>query len=341
MKNCCFASDNTSGAHPRILSALVEASAGYEPSYGDDRYTLQAQEAFRRIFGPESQTYFVYNGTGSNTLALGSMLRSYQCVLASDVAHIQGDETGAPEKFTGSKILCLPSVNGKITPAQIEEKLDVLGSPHAAQPHVVSVTNVTELGTVYTCEELTAICQTAHSHGLLVHLDGSRIANAAVSLGKGFAQITRDCGVDVLSFGATKNGMVFGEAVVFMKGCDAFPFLRKHGTQLHSKMRFLSAQMLAYLKNDLWKENAAHANAMAARLCAGLENIPGVQIEYPCQANAVFVSLSEAVRAALEAKYDFHDVGKNASGKLVYRLMCGFDMKEETVDALIRTARQG
>ncbi|MDD4797494.1 MAG: beta-eliminating lyase-related protein, partial [Eubacteriales bacterium] len=292
---------------------------------------------FRDIFGVGSQTYFVYNGTGSNTLALGSLLRSYQAVLCADVAHIAGDETGAPEKFTGSKIIPIPSEHGKIRPEQIADYLGALGSQHAVQPHVLSLSNVTELGTVYTCDELAALCETAHSHGLKVHLDGARIANAAVALGRGFAQVTRDCGVDVLSFGATKNGMAFGEAVVFFHGCEEFPYLRKHGTQLHSKMRFLSAQMIAYLQDDLWAHNARHANHMARLLCEGLMRTEGVEVVEPCQSNAVFAAFAPDVLARVQGAYAFHDI--RANGRTVYRLMCGFDMPRETVEDFLARAR--
>lgn len=335
--NCCFASDNTSGAHPKILQALADASHGWAESYGEDAYTKKAQDIFRELFGADSQTYFVYNGTGSNTLALGSMLRSYQAVLCSDVAHIAGDETGAPEKFTGCKIIPIPSEHGKIRPEQLSDYLGGLGSQHAVQPHVLSLSNVTELGTIYTCQEMAALCEAAHRHGLKVHLDGSRIANAAVSLGCGFAEMTRDCGVDALSFGATKNGMVFGEAVVFPHGCDEFSYLRKHGTQLHSKMRFLSAQMIAYLTNDLWVQNARHANHMAHLLCEGLRQVRGAEVVEPCQSNAVFVTFTPEVLSRVQSAYSFHDIHIN--GETVYRLMCGFDMPREVVEDFIARAK--
>ncbi len=337
----CFASDNTSGVHQRILEALAKASEGYELSYGYDKYTRQAEEIFKDIFGADSEVYFVYNGTGANTLALGSLTRSWQAVICSAMAHINVDETGAPEKFTGCKLICARSAHGKLTPEAITEHLHELGFEHSSQPAVVSLTNATEVGTLYTPGEISAIAETARRYGLKVHLDGARIANAAAALGKGFDAITKDCGVDVLSFGGTKNGLMFGEAVVFMHKTDGtFKYLRKHGTQLHSKMRFIAAQYIEYLSSGLWLENAKRANALAQKLAAGLKQVPGIRIMEEVQVNGVFVELPPAALKRMEEKYFFYSMLMDG-GKSAHRLMCSFNTPEKAIDELIQLAQGG
>lgn len=335
----CFASDNTSGVDPRIMAALARASEGFELSYGYDKYTQEAEGLFHEIFGNDSEVYFVYNGTGANTLALGSLTRSWQAVICSSMAHINVDETGAPEKFTGCKLMSARTMHGKLTPGAIEEQLHELGFEHSSQPAVVSLTNATEEGTIYTTGEIAAIAETAHRYGLKVHMDGARIANAAVAIGKGFAAITRDCGVDVLSFGGTKNGLMFGEAVVFMHKTDGtFKYLRKHGTQLHSKMRFIAAQYIAYLSSGLWEENAQRANALAQKLVNGLKLIPDIEIAEEVQVNGVFVHLPPEALKRMEEKYFFYSMQMDG-GKSAHRLMCSFNTPENAVDELLALAR--
>ena len=340
MKNPCFASDNTAGAHPAILQAVVDANTGYVPSYGEDELTAQATARLRAIFGGGSEAFLVYNGTGANCLAAGALLRSWQAVIASDISHMATDETGAPEKFTGCKVLTVPAAHGRIRWADVEAQLGIVGVQHHSQPSLLSLSNTTEVGTLYTPDEVRALAAAAHAHGMLLHVDGSRIANAAAALGMGFREITADCGVDVLSFGATKNGMLMGEAVVFLNGLSGadFPYVRKHGLQLHSKMRFLAAQMIAYLQDDLWLMNARHANAMAVRLRAGLESLPGTSFAEDTQANAVFAFLPPAMLARLEALYDFHGMPVGG-GATAWRFMCSWATTEAEIDEFLRVAK--
>ena len=336
-----FASDNCSGVHPQVMAALGACNAGYVLSYGDDPYTKRAEEIFAETFGEDSATYFVYNGTGANTLGLGTVLRSYQAIITPAMAHIAVDETGAPEQYIGCKIIGIDCKGGKLTPQHIAPQLEILGVMHHSQPAVISITNPTEVGTIYTLEELTTLCDYAHEHDLLVHMDGARIANAAVTLGCTLRAMTRDCGVDILSFGGTKNGLMFGEAVVFMdkRMGESFPFVRKNGTQLHSKMRYITAQYVEYLGTDLWRQNAEHANRMARRLAKSFEAIDGIDFVYPVEGNGLFVTLSEDVQRRLEAKYEFYSMDVEG-GQKAFRFMCSFDTEESEVDKLIQAAHR-
>lgn len=289
-----FASDNTAGAHPRILAALQAANEGYAASYGADLWTEEATSCFQTIFGEESRVFFVGLGTAANVLSLKTLLRPWQSVICSDVAHIQMDEGGAPEAFTGAKLQTVPSTHGIIRIEDIEPLLLAKGNVHQVQPRVISITQATEFGTLYTPNQVRDLASFAHQHDMLLHMDGSRIANAAAALKLDFAAATRDLGVDVLSFGGTKNGLLFGEAVVFFDAslAEEFSFVRKQGMQLFSKMRFISAQFTEYLQNDLWRTNAEHANAMAQLLASGVRDLSYVTITRPVEVNAVFATLS-------------------------------------------------
>jgi threonine aldolase len=262
-----FASDNQAGIHPEVLAAITAANGGHQIAYGDDAYTARLQEVIRARFGERAEAYPVFNGSGANVIGLQAMCDRWSAVICAESAHINVDEAGAPEKVAGLKLLPVPTPDGKLTPELIDTQAHGFGVVHHAQPRAVSLTQVTEVGTVYTAEELEAICAHAHGLGMVVHMDGARIANAAAGLGVPMRAITADVGVDVLSFGGTKNGLLLGEAVVVLNpgAVRGLAYLRKAGTQLTSKMRFVSAQLIALLDGDLWLRNARHANAMAAR----------------------------------------------------------------------------
>ncbi|SEG80420.1 L-threonine aldolase [Thermomonospora echinospora] len=327
-----FASDNYAGVHPEILTALAVANEGHQTAYGADVYTARLQEVFRRHFGERAQAYPVFNGTGANVVGLQSMTDRWSAVICADTAHINVDECGAPERVAGLKLLSVPTPDGKLTPELIDREAWGWGDEHRAQPRVVSITQSTELGTLYTAEEIAAICSHAHERGMLVHVDGSRLANAAAALDLPLRAFTTDAGVDVLSFGGTKNGLLLGEAVVVLDP-DAVHgpvFLRKASMQLASKMRFVSAQFLALLEGDLWLRNAAHANAMARRLADAVRQVPGVEIVRPVQANAVFAVIPRDVADRLRKRFRFYTWDER-TGEV--RWMCAFDTTEEDVDA--------
>lgn len=325
-----FASDNNAGVHPKILEAMAQANQGHVVAYGDDPYTASASRKFKEIFGEETEVFFVYNGTGANCLSLQAMTKSFQAVICAETAHINEDECGAPEKFTGCKLLTIPGGNGKITVHQIRQHLHILGNEHHSQPKVVSITQATELGTVYRPDEVREIARFAHENGLLVHLDGARICNAAVALNTGLREATGDLGVDVLSFGGTKNGVMFGEAVIFFDPdlSRDFKFIRKQGTQLASKMRFIAVQFEALLTDDLWRRNAEHANTMAAFLERKIHDIPQIEIVRPVNANAIFAKIPKEHIPTLQQEYFFYVWDEAQS---IVRWMTSFDTTEEDI----------
>ncbi|MBN2365780.1 MAG: low specificity L-threonine aldolase [Calditrichaeota bacterium] len=329
-----FASDNNAGIHPEILKALEMANDGHVIAYGDDPYTEKAIENFRRIFGKDVEVFFVFNGTAANVLGITAITRSFHAIICSDLAHLNVDECGAPEKYTGCKLLIVPSPDGKLTPDGVAGHLHGFGFEHHAQPKVVSITQATEMGTVYTPYEITALAELAHSKGLYLHMDGARIANAAVSLGRGFREITVDAGVDILSFGGTKNGVMLGEAIIFFNPelSRDFKYIRKQGMQLGSKMRFISAQFSALLENDLWRQNAEHANEMAQYLAEKIEQIPEIKITQLVQANAVFAIFPAELIPELQKKYFFY-VWNEATCEV--RWMTSFDTTREDVDGFV------
>lgn len=335
-----FASDNYSGIHPEVLAAIAAANGGHQVAYGEDAYTEHLQEVFVRHFGEGVEAYPVFNGTGANVVGLQSMLPRWGAVVAATSAHINVDEGGAPERVAGIKLLTVPTPDGKLTPELIDREAWGWGDEHRAQPLVVSITQSTELGTLYAVEEIRAITEHAHSLGMRVHMDGARISNAAAALGVPLRTFTRDVGVDVLSFGGTKNGAMLGEAVVVLDpaASSGLRYLRKLDMQLASKMRFVSAQLIALLEGDLWLRNATHSNAMAQRLRAGVEagiadgSITGVSLSRPTQANGVFAILPPGVADRLRESFRFYDWDA-ATGEV--RWMCSFDTSEGDVDALL------
>ena len=338
MHHKTFASDNYSGVHPAIMQALNDANHGHAASYGADTYTADAINKFKALFGKNVDVFLVYNGTGANVVGLQAITQSFHSVLCAELAHINVDESTAPEKFLGCKLVAVQAPNGKMTPEAIGQKINRLDDQHHPQAKVISLSQSTEYGTVYTIEELKAIGALAKKHNLFFHMDGSRIANAAVSLNADFARFTRDVGVDVLSFGGTKNGMMFGEAViVFNPEAGKFlKYIRKQGMQLHSKMRFIGAQFSALLSNDLWKTNAGHANRMAKRLEQELRQSPQVEVTQSVDANGVFAILPPAIVEPLQ-QHSFFYVWNDRTSEA--RLMCSFDTTEEEVEDFGRRLR--
>jgi threonine aldolase len=335
-----FASDNYSGIHPEILAAITAANQGHQVAYGDDVYTARLQQVMTQHFGDGVQAFPVFNGTGANVVGLQSMLPRWGAVVAATTAHINVDEGGAPERVAGIKILNVPTDDGKLTPELIDREAWGWGDEHRAQPLVVSITQSTELGTLYTPDEIRAIADHIHPLGMRLHLDGARIANAAASLDLPLRAFTRDAGVDVLSFGGTKNGAMVGEAIVVLdpEASAGITYLRKLDMQLSSKMRFVSAQLIALLEGDLWLRNARHSNAMAQRLRAGVEagiadgSIRGVAFTQPTQANGVFATVPDGVADRLRESFRFYDWD---AARNEVRWMCSFDTSESDIDAFI------
>ncbi len=329
--NNSFGSDNHAGVHPDILAAIAAANRGPAVAYGADSHTAHAIAKFKEHFGASIDVYFVFNGTGANVIALKTLARSYHAVICSEHAHINADECGAPESASGCKLLAVHTPDGKLTCADIARHLQGRIDQHRVQPAVVSITQSSELGTVYSREEVQEIAAFCHGRGLALHMDGARIANAAASLGLGLGEITGDLGVDILSFGGTKNGMLLGEAVVCFRpelSRDTL-FIRKQSMQLASKMRFIAAQFSALLSDDLWLENASHANRMAKLLEARVREIPEVRIVQPVQANAVFACLPRPALEKLLKKYFFYTWDEEKSE---VRWMTSFSTSEEDVN---------
>jgi threonine aldolase len=335
-----FASDNYAGILPEVLDAITVANQGHQIAYGEDVYTARLHEVFAEHFGEQAQVFPVFNGTGANVVGLQSMLPRWGAVVCTSTAHIHTDEAGAPERVGGIKLLTVDSPDGKLTPELIDREAWGWGDEHRAQPLVVSITQTTELGTAYTVDEVRAIADHVHGLGMRLHMDGARISNAAASLGLPLRAFTTDAGVDVLSFGGTKNGMLYGEAVVVLDraASEGLPYLRKMNMQLSSKMRFVSAQLIALLTDDLYLRSASHANAMAKRLRAALEagiadgSVKGVGFSQETQANGVFATLPAGVADRLREHFRFYDW--DASRNEV-RWMCSFDTTEQDIDAFV------
>lgn len=334
-----FASDNYSGIHAEVLEAIAAANGGHQTAYGDDVYTEQLQETFQRHFGPQAVAYPVFNGTGANVVALQAMTSRWGSVVCTSTAHIHVDECGAPEKVGGLKLLAVPTPDGKLTPELVDTEARGFDDVHRARPQVVSVTQTTELGTAYSVDELATLADHAHGLGMRVHLDGARIANAAASLGVALRAFTTDVGIDVVSFGGTKNGLMIGEVVVVLDPAAApdVDYVRKSSMQLASKMRFVSAQFDALLGTDLWLRSATHANAMARRLESGVRDVPGLTVQRPVQANAVFAVLPHEVTARLQKRFRFY-TWNEASGEV--RWMTTFDTTEADIDAFATAIRE-
>lgn len=328
-----FASDNWAGVHPEVLAAITAANSGHVAAYGGDPWTARFQEVARELFGAEAEAFPVLNGTGANVLALQAALPRWGAVICASTAHINMDETGAPEKTGGLKMLTVDTPDGKLTPELAAREAWGFGNEHRAQPLAISISQVTELGTCYTPDEIRALADFAHEHGMVLHVDGSRLGNAAAHLGVSLAALTSEAGADILSLGGTKNGLLGAEAVVVLRpgAAEGMPFLRKIALQLASKMRFTSAQLLALYEGDLWRRSAGHANAMADRLAQGLTQI-GVEIAHPVESNAVFITLTPAAAARAQARFAF---GPWPAAPNMYRLMCAFDTTESDVDELL------
>ena len=339
MSKRSFASDNNAGVHPEIIDALRAANDGHVVAYGDDPFTERATKIFQKHFGKDIAVYFVFGGTGANVLGLKAITNSYEAVVCAETAHINVDECGAPEKFTGCKLLSARTPDGKLRPEHIQPFLHGIGFEHHVQPRVISVSQATEMGTVYTKHELKTLARFAHDHNLLLHVDGARIANAAVSLNASLKKITADAGVDVLSFGGAKNGMMYGEAVVFFdkKRAADFKYIRKQGMHLPSKMRFISAQFEALLSGDLWRRSAEHANRMARVLASELEKIPNVKVTQPVESNGVFAEIPAKYVPALQKKYFFYVWNEETSE---CRFMASFDTTEDDIRDFVALVRK-
>ena len=329
-----FASDNYAGVHPDILTAISDVNDAHQMAYGDDDVTGALSEIVRHHFGDHAAVFPVFNGTGANVTALTAMCRPWEAVVCAASAHVNSDEGGVPEKVAGLKLWTVPTPDGKLTPEILDTQAFGFGNVHRAQPRVVTVTQSTELGTVYTVDELKHLVSHAHSLGMLVHLDGARISNAASSLGRSFKDFTTDIGIDAVSFGGTKNGTMGAEAVISLRPelTEAIPFVRKTNMQLASKMRFISAQLVALLSDDLWLRNAGHANAMAQRLSEGVRQIAGVQVVPPVQANAIFAILPPDVTTRLQERFHFY-TWDHITGEV--RWMCAWDTTEADVDEFV------
>src|ERR1700712_1762890 len=326
-----FASDNYSGVHPEVLAALAAANEGHQVSYGEDDYTARLVQLMAEHFGAGIECFPVFNGTGANVLSLQSLLPRWGAVICTETAHINTDENAAPERVGALKLLTVPTPDGKLTPELIDRQAFGWGDEHRAQPLAVSITQTTELGPAYTPGEIRAIADHIHPLGMRLHLDGARIANAAASLNLPLRAFTTDAGVDIVSFGGTKNGLLFGEAIVVLRPevSSGLTFLRKMNMQLASKMRFVSAQLIALLEGDLGVRSARHANEMASRLAAAVRDLPGVQITQPVEANAVFAIIDPAVADRLRRKFRFYDWNP-ATGEV--RWMCAFDATVDDID---------
>lgn len=325
-----FASDNNSGVHTEIMKAIIEANEGHTIAYGDDIYTERAKAKLYEHFGNDIDIYFVFIGTAANVLGLNAATRSWNSIICAETAHINEDECGAPEKFNGFKLLTVETPNGKLTVDLIQKHMKGFGFEHHSQPKIISITQATELGTVYTAQEIKILADFAHKNKMYLHMDGARIANAAAALNMGFKEFTKDIGVDILSFGGTKNGMMYGEAILFLNkelGND-FKYVRKQGMQLASKMRFISAQFEQYLSNNLWLENAKHSNKMAQLLASKVKDIPQIHITQKVEANGVFAIVPKEIIPELKKEYFFYDWDES---KNEVRWMTSFDTQEDDI----------
>ena len=334
-----FASDNAATVHPEVLAAIARVNVGHAFGYGHDQGTRRVEAMLAEQFGDRARAFLVFNGTAANVLSLRAACRPWQAAICADTAHLNVDECGAPESIAGVKLLTVGAEHGKLTPALAESRIVHIGDEHAVQPRVISISQCTELGTVYTADEVTVLAQFAHSQGLVLHMDGARLSNAAAALGLPLRALTTEAGVDILSFGGTKNGLLGAEAVLVLAPelAEGFEYLRKQSLQLASKMRFLAAQFDALLTDQLWLRCAAQANAMAARLAAGLGELPGLTLTRPVQTNAVFAILPPEATAALQEQFAFY-VWDERTGEV--RWMCSWDTTEEDVDTFARAVAE-
>lgn len=330
-----FVSDNNSGAHPKILEAIYNCNYGHEPSYGNDKYSEKAMEIFKKLFEKDIDVYFVTSGTAANIIGLTGLLQPFEGVVCADTAHINTDECGALERFGGNKILYVPNRNGKIYPEDIKNFLSSRGDEHQVQPRVISISQITEHGTIYTIEEIKALADFAHENHMLLHIDGARIANGVVALNSSFKEMITDTGVDLLSFGGTKNGMIMGEAIVsFNKEISKnFKYIRKQGMQLISKMRFVSAQFIPYLEEEIWRENATNSNNMAQYLKDELIKISNIKIINEVIGNILFVQFPKETRKALEGEFSSYEIDRENN---IIRFVTSFDTTKEDVNSFVK-----
>lgn len=334
-----FASDNNSGVHPAIFQALADANNGHTIAYGDDPYTQKAIQLFRDEFGPHVDVFFVFIGSAANVLGMKAATQPYHSIICAETAHINVDECGAPERFTGCKVLYCPTPDGKLTVDMVQKHIHGIGFEHHSQPRVISITQPTELGTLYTPDEIRVLADYAHAHGMYLHMDGARIANAAVALNTNFRAFTTDVGVDILSFGGTKNGMMYGEAIVFFTPelKEGFKYTRKQGLQLASKMRYISAQFIAYLSNNQWRETALHANRMAKMLEAELIKIPQIAITQKVEVNGIFAIVPPHIIPKLQEEYFFYMWDEHRSE---VRWMTSWDTTEDDIVGFVKLLNQ-
>jgi threonine aldolase len=331
-----FASDNSATIHPDVLAAIARVNVGHTFGYGHDEYSHEVARRVASLFGDDAQAFFVFNGTGANVVSLRTMCRPFDAVVCVQTAHLNVDECGAPESIAGVKLLTVPGVDGKLTPELVRGAVGRIGDEHAVQARVVSISQCTELGTLYTIDEMSWLAEVAHERGMLLHVDGARLSNAAAALGRSLGEVA--AGADVVSFGGTKNGLLGAEAVVILNPelAQDFLYIRKQSMQLASKMRFLAAQFDALLSDDLWRRSAGQANAMAARLAAAVEDVPGLTITRPVQTNAVFAKLPASVIGPLQYDYPFYTWDESANE---VRWMCSWDTTEEDVDRFASAVR--
>jgi threonine aldolase len=334
-----FASDNNAGVHPEIMEAIIGVNHGHVIAYGDDPYTASAVKKIRKVFGEDVQPFFVFIGTAANVLGLDALTKPYHSIICAETSHVHEDECGAPERWTGCKLLSVETADGKLTIDGIAKHVYGIGFEHHSQPRVISITQSTEMGTVYTIEEIRAIADYAHEHDMFLHMDGARLSNAAAHLSTGFKDFTLDAGVDVLSFGGTKNGLMYGEAVIFFNRdfTSDFKYLRKQGMQLASKMRFIAAQFERFLDEDVWLKNARHANRMAKLLEQEVKDIEKVKITQAVQSNAVFAIIPKEIIPVLQKEYFFY-VWNEETGEV--RWMCSYDTTEEDVKDFAELVRR-
>lgn len=333
-----FLSDNSSSVHKNIMAALIKANEGHMYPYGADPYTLELETRIKELFGEGAKTTVVLNGTGANVLGLSSVMSSFHSILTVDASHVNVDECGSFEKLTGGKIIHVPHVNGKLQVELLEEHLKVKGNFHHNQPRVISISQVTEFGSVYTQREIREIADFAHEHGLLLHVDGARIANACVSLKTSFKEMITDTGVDLLSFGGTKNGLMYGELIISFneETHERLGYLRKQGMQLASKMRYISAQFLEYLNENLWRVNAVNANEMCKKMYSGLKGIEEVEFLASVDANIIFAKMPLSWIEALKEKHYFY-IMDEANG--VIRLVTSFDTDIHEVESFLHDVK--